>query len=89
MTSPSDISLARERLMKAGMADEDVSWLDARRWNDAAIPPVMWPCDTDLYRRREALLNKAIQELGAAKRSESLEAKLAAAIGARLANWGE
>ena len=32
-----DISLARARLSKAGMDDEDVSWLEARRWSDAAI----------------------------------------------------
>lgn len=89
MTRPSDISLARVRLLKVGMAEEDVSWLEARRWNEAAIPPIMWPCDTDLYRRRKALLNEAIADLSAAERSASLEAKLAAAIAARLANWGE
>jgi hypothetical protein len=89
MTRPSDISLTRVRLSKVGMGEEDVSWLEARRWNEAAIPPVMWPCDTHVYRRRKALLNKAIEDLSVTERSASLEAKLAAAIGARLANWGE
>jgi hypothetical protein len=89
MTRPSDISRTRVRLSKVGMGEEDVSWLEARRWSEAAIPPVMWPCDTHVYRRRKALLNKAIEDLSATERSASLEAKLAAAIGARLANWGE
>jgi hypothetical protein len=35
------------------------------------------------------VLNKAIEDLSVTERSASLEAKLAAAIGARLANWGE
>ncbi len=48
-----------------------------------------WPCDTHVYRRRKALLHKAIEDLSVTERSASLEAKLAAAIGARLANWGE
>jgi hypothetical protein len=89
MTQPSEISLARVRLSKVGMGEEDVSWLEARRWSHAAIPPVMWPCDTHVYRRRRALLNKAIADLSVKERSASLEAKLAEAIGTRLANWGE
>jgi len=51
MTQPSDISRTRVRLSKLGMGEEDVSWLEARRWSEAAIPPVMWPCDTHVYRR--------------------------------------
>ena len=89
MTQPSDISRTRVRLSKVGMGEEDVSWLEARRWSDAAIPPVMWPCDTHVYQRRRALLNKAIADLSVTERSASLEAKLAEAIAARLANWGE
>ena len=86
MTQPSEISLARVRLSKVGMGEEDVSWLERRRWSDAAIPPVMWPSDTDTYRRRRALLNQAIAELSATERSKALEAKLAAAVSVKIAD---
>ena len=38
------------------------------------------------YQRREAVLNKAVAELSFAERGELIEGKLAAAIGAIVAN---
>jgi len=53
MTQPSDISRTRVRLSKLGMGEEDVSWLEARRWSEAAIPPSCGhatPMSTDAVR---------------------------------------
>lgn len=71
------------------MQDEDLAWLDAHGWSDAAILPVASLSDASACLRRENFLNNAIANLGVTERGESLEGRLAAAIGARQADWRE
>lgn len=78
---------ARARLAAAGMGADDLRWLDSLGWSDAAVPPVKSEADAEAYRRREAKLNAAVASLTYAERGESVEGKLAAALGARLADW--
>ncbi len=89
MWNPSEIACARKRLSSAGMQSEDFSWLEAHGWSDTEIPPIASSSDALAYKRRETLLNDAIANLGVTERGESLEGRLAAAIGARQADWRE
>jgi hypothetical protein len=87
-----------ELLRQGGLTADDLAWLDALGWNDAAVPPANASNAAD-YRRREAALNHAIRNLAFTERGESREGRMAAAIGARLADlrdpeddsdlWGE
>lgn len=77
------------RLAAVGMSAEDIGWLESLGWSDAAVPPVKSEADAAAYSRREAKLNAAVAELTYAERGESTEGKLAAAIGARLADARE
>lgn len=79
----------RARLAAAGASQDDLSWLENLGWSDAAVPAPKNAAEVEAYRRREAKLNAAIASLTYAERGESLEGKLAAAIGARLADWRE
>jgi hypothetical protein len=88
MTTAIKSNAARARLAAAGMSGEDLAWLDRHGWNDADIPPPATD-EIEAYERREAMLNSAIAGFGVSERGESLEGKLAAAIGARLANLRE
>jgi hypothetical protein len=85
MTTPIETNTARIRLVAAGMSGEDLAWLDRHGWNDADIPPPSAD-EIEAYERREAALNAAIAGLGISERGESLEGRLAAALGARLAD---
>jgi hypothetical protein len=85
LTTSTEIKAARSRLTAAGMSGEDLAWFDQHGWNDADIPPPSAD-EIDAYERREATLNSAIAALGISERGGSLEGKLAAAIGARLAD---
>jgi len=85
MTALIETNAARIRLVAAGMSDEDLAWLDRHGWNDGDIPPPTKD-EIEAYQRREAKLNAAIAGLGVSERGDSLEGKLAAAIGARLAD---
>lgn len=85
MTTSIESNAARARLAGAGMSGEDLAWLDRHGWNHADIPPPSTD-EIEAYERREATLNSAIAGLGISERGESLEGKLAAAIGARLAD---
>jgi hypothetical protein len=85
MTTSINPNAARARLAAAGMSGEDLAWLDRHGWNDADIPPPSTD-EIEAYERREAVLNSAIAGSGISERGESLEGKLAAAIGARLAD---
>lgn len=75
----------RERLQMAGLSAADVAWFDSFGCEDARVP-VPRPDEIGDYRRREAALNAVIAPLTFSERGESLEGRLAAAIGARLAD---
>ncbi len=75
----------RLKLTQAGLTQADFSWFDGFDWNDKAVPALRADQMAD-YQRREAVLNKAVAELSFAERGESIEGKLAAAIGAIVAN---
>jgi hypothetical protein len=87
MAETIELSKTRARLAAVGVRKDDVAWLESHGWNDAAIPPVTNSEDEEAYRRREAALNAAIVGLSFTERGQSIEGKLAAAIGARLADW--
>ncbi len=57
-------------------------------WRDTKVPPPT-PGQVDQYKRREAALNVDIAKLGMLERGSTLQSKLAAAIGARLADMRE
>jgi hypothetical protein len=89
MSNVVEILEARRRLTAAGMGEQDVSWLQSCKWSDAEVPPIGSDAEDQAYRRREERLNAAISDLDVTERGDSLEGKLAAAIGARRANWRE
>ncbi|MCI4677184.1 hypothetical protein K9U39_13050 [Rhodoblastus acidophilus] len=75
----------RERLMMAGLTEADIAWFDAFNCDDARVPKPRADEIAD-YRRREAGLNASIAALTFSERGESGEGRLAAAIGARVAD---
>jgi hypothetical protein len=76
---------SRERLQRAGLTGADLAWIDSFGGNDAAVPKPR-PDEIADYRRREAALNASVAPLTFAERGESPEGKLAAAIGAKVAD---
>jgi hypothetical protein len=76
----------RDRLTLEGASAADLAWFDAIGWSDAAVSEVQAGEVAD-YQRREALLNRSVADLTFAERGESLAGRLAAAIGARLADY--
>jgi hypothetical protein len=83
------LAAVRARLSTAGLGAADIEWLDRCGWADAAIPPIESDAQRADYARREAALNAASGHLTFAERAVTIEAKLAAAIGARIADWDE
>jgi hypothetical protein len=75
----------RNRLMADGADPSDLAWFDRFGWNDAHVPAAR-PDDLADYRRRETLLNSSIEGLTFAEKGESPAGRLAAAIGARIAD---
>jgi hypothetical protein len=75
----------RERLQLAGLSAADLAWFDSFGCNDSAVPAPRADEIAD-YSRREAALNAAVAPLSFAERGESPEGRLAAAIGARVAD---
>jgi len=75
----------RERLELAGLSGADLAWFDSFGCDDARVPPPR-PEEIDDYSRREAALNASVAALTYAERGESPEGRLAAAIGARVAD---
>jgi len=80
-----DIASLKARLAKAGLTSDDLAWFDSLEWRDANVPPPA-PDQVEPYKRREAALNADIAHLGLLERSSTLQSKLAAAFGARLAD---
>ena len=76
---------SRERLKRAGLTSADLAWIDSFGGDDAAVPKPR-PDEIADYRRREAALNASVAPLTFAERGESPEGKLAAAIGAKVAD---
>ena len=76
---------SRERLQRAGLTGADLAWIDSFGGNDSAVPKPR-PDEIADYRRREAALNASVAPLTFAERGESPEGKLAAAIGAKVAD---
>lgn len=87
MSEADRIDEARARLLAAGANRKEIEYFDSLGWNDARIPPIGTDADVADMRRREARLNAAVAHLSFAERAESPEGKLAAAIGARIADW--
>ena len=87
MTDAAHMAEARARVLAAGLAAGDLAWIDGLGWNPATVPAVKSEADFTAYKRREKALNGAIAHLTFAERGQSPEGKLAAAIGARLADW--
>jgi len=75
----------RERLNLAGLTGADIDWFESFGCDDARVPKPRADQLAD-YRRREAALNASIAALSFAERGESSEGRLAAAIGARIAD---
>ena len=87
MSNPNEIDEARARLLAAGADLKDLDWFDSIGWKDAHTPPLMSEADVAAFRRREEKLNAAVAHLSFAERADSPEGRLAAAIGARIADW--
>lgn len=87
MSDPNALAEARARLLAAGADRNDLAWFDSLGWNDAQAPAVRSDAELADYRRREDKLNASVAHLSFAERAASPEGKLAAAIGARIADW--
>jgi hypothetical protein len=86
MTDPnSEVQTLKTRLAKLGLTEDDLSWFDRLEWSDANVPAPA-PHEVDAYGRREAALNADIAKLGVLEKGVTLQGRLAAAIGARLAD---
>ena len=78
---------SRVRAAAAGLGPDDMTWLDGLRWSDSAVPPVASDGQLADYQRRERALNAAVAHLTFAERGDSPEGRLAASIGAKIADW--
>ncbi len=86
MTHPSsEIQTLKTRLTKLGLTEDDLSWFDKLEWSDANVPAPA-PHEVDAYGRREAALNADVAKLGQLEKGATLQGRLAAAIGAQLAD---
>jgi len=81
----SEIDSLRARLAKSGLTGDDLNWFDSLEWRDTNVPPPR-PDEVDQYKRHEAALNADIANLSVLEKGATLQSKLAAAIGARLAD---
>lgn len=85
----SDTSLAetKARIAAAHALPADIGWLDSLGWNDRAVPAIKNAGQLADYERRERVLNQSIAHLSFPERAESPEGRMAAALGARIADW--
>lgn len=77
----------RGRLKDKGMSEADLDWLDSFNWKDGGVPPVSTAGEVADYQRRIRVLNASVENLLLPERVSTLEYKLAASLGAALANW--
>jgi hypothetical protein len=89
MPDVSALAESRVRAAAAGLGPDDMVWLDRIEWSDRAVPPIESDIQYQEYRRRERALNAAVSHLSFAERAESAEGRVAAALGARAADWNE
>ena len=75
----------RDQLKLVGAGDADLDWFESIGWSDKQVPPATEKNAAD-YERRESLLNATIRAETFAERGASPAGRLAAAIGARLAD---
>ncbi|MDB5594898.1 MAG: hypothetical protein JWM36_1859 [Hyphomicrobiales bacterium] len=75
----------RDSLIAKGLTSSDIAWFDAIDWNPSSVPPAEPVIIAD-YQRREQALNATVDGLSFAERGESQAGRLAAAIGARIAD---
>jgi hypothetical protein len=75
----------RDSLIAKGLTASDIAWFDTIDWNPSSVPPAEPQIIAD-YQRRERALNESIDGLSFAERGESQAGRLAAAIGARIAD---
>lgn len=75
-----------EMLRLVGASAQDLSWFESFGWRDDGVPPASAQ-DVEAFRRREALLNASLEGLTFAERGTSKAGHLAAAIGARIADF--
>jgi asparagine N-glycosylation enzyme membrane subunit Stt3 len=80
-----EIASLKARLSKSGLTGDDLEWFDSLEWRDTNVPPPA-PDQVERYKRREAALNADIANLGVMERGSTSQSRLAAAIGARLAD---
>lgn len=73
--------------IEAEISAEDAAWLRKIDWNDAAVPAIADAGDAARYARLEKALTSAMRGASFAERGESAEGRMAAALGARLADW--
>lgn len=84
-----DTTQLRMNLAKAGLSPDDLRWLESFGWRAEQAPPIESEAQRADYARREAAIASSIAHLSFSERGASAEGKLAAMIGARLADWRE
>lgn len=87
MTDGTSLAEAKARVAAAHASAADVAWLDGIGWSDMRVGPVENAAQVADYQRREALLNAAVAHLTFAERAASPEGRIAAMLGAALADW--
>ena len=89
MTDDREQAEARARLALAGLSVSDLKWLNEIDWKPASVAPIESSAQMDDYVRREAMLNASIARLTSTERGISFEGRLAAQVGAKIADWRE
>lgn len=84
-----DTATLRTALTLAGFSPDDLRWLDGFGWRIDQTPAIENEAQRQAYERREAAIAASAAHLTYAERGASPEGRLAAMIGARLADWRE
>ena len=89
MSDAGEVTSLRAHLSASGFGESDLQWLDRLGWEDAAVPPIKSDQQRAEYTRLQAALVGHTGGRTFAERATLLESKLAAAIGAHVANWDD
>jgi hypothetical protein len=81
----SDLTL-RDAMRLSGASAKDLAWFDSIGWSDSNVPAAEAASLAD-YERRETMLNACVDGLTFAERGNAQAGRLAAAIGARIADF--
>lgn len=76
-------------LAKTGLSPEDLRWLASFDWRPDQVPAIESEAQEADYARRATAIASAVAHLSFSERGASPEGRLAAMIGARLADWRE